>query len=184
MLIPTQEEPVKTVPVELHSFGSVGEFAFVDQEGRTFSSEALEGKVWLAGFVFTSCAAECPILTRKMMEVRERLGKDSRAAYVSFSVDPQTDTPERLREYAASYGPTGDWTLLTGEADALDALIKEQLLLPVAEDFEERRHIASTHFVHSNKLIVVDEDGAIRYHTDGLEPDAVERLAEAMRRLM
>lgn len=187
LMPPTGSETAKVpeaVPETLADFGNVGEFAFVNQEGVRFASKELEGKVWLAGFVFTSCAAECPILTRKMIEVREELGVDAEAAFVSFSVDPQTDTPSRLREYASHYGSEERWNLLTGDPQKLDTYVKSRLLLPTADDDRERAFIASTGFLHSDKLLVVDRTGAIRYATDGMEPGAVDRLTEAMRRLL
>lgn len=178
------EEAPEEVPETLADFGSVGAFEFVNQDGDRFSSEELEGKVWLASFVFTSCAAECPILTRKLVEVREQLGASSETAYVSFSVDPQTDTPSRLREYASEYGSAERWDLLTGDPQELDTFITSRFLLPTAADNRERTFITSTSFLHSDKLLVVDRTGAIRYHTDGMKAGAVERLTEAMRRLL
>lgn len=182
--IPKGKRAPEQVPATLSEFGNVGDFEFTNQDSETFSSEELEGKVWLAGFVFTSCAAECPILTAKMMEVQRSLGEGANAEYVSFSVDPQTDTPARLRDYAADYGGLENWNLLTGDIQKLDSLIKDRFLLPVARDYHERTDIAAAGFIHSNKLVVVDQRGTIRYFADGLEPDAVPRLTEAMRRLM
>ncbi|MBC2605466.1 SCO family protein [Pelagicoccus albus] len=182
--IPHEAEQPESVPEVLAEFGNVANFEFLDQEGAPFSSEQLEGKVWLANFVFTSCSAECPILTAKMMHVREELGTDANVEYVSFSVDPVTDTPERLKEYASDYGSAEDWVLLTGDGEKLDSLIKNSFLLPTAKDYHERRDIAATGFIHSNKLIVVDQKGTVRYAVDGLEEGAVERLSTVMKRLM
>lgn len=184
MLVPRTEVETERVPETLSEYGRVGEFQFVNQEGVTFSSDSLKGKVWLAGFVFTSCAVECPVLTRKMVEVREEIGSTAETAFVSFSVDPQTDTPDRLRVYASRFGNTDRWNLLTGDTQSLDTFIKNRFLLPTAMDYQERAHIASTGFIHSNKLLVVDQSGAIRYFADGMESGAVDRLSEAMQKLL
>ena len=184
LVVPSGSDAEGDAPVELADYGSVGDFEFIDQTGEAFSSEALKGKIWLANFVFTSCNAECPVLTQRMVQVREKLGSRSDLAFVSFSVDPQTDTPRRLSEYAKTYGEDQRWKLLTGEPNKLDTLIKSRILIPITFDFHTRRDIASASFIHSNQLVVIDERGEIRYATDGLEPGAVERLTEAMARLL
>lgn len=184
LVSPLGKREAEPAEVELSAFGSVEDFSLTAQDGEPFASERLRGKVWLANFVFTSCAAECPILTQRMTEVRDNLGNRQDVAFVSFSVDPQTDTPERLRQYAEPYGLDERWALLTGEEQTLDALIKRSFLLPVARDYHERLDVAQTGFIHSNKLVVVDEEGVVRYYRDGLEPGAVADLTEAMVRLL
>ncbi len=184
LFIPTGVERRVAEVEGLGEFGGVGRFAFTDQEGLEFDSSGLAGKVWVANFVFTSCAVECPVLTRRMGELRERFAGRSDVAFVSFSVDPQTDTPERLKSYAEPYGLDGRWVLLTGDERRLDALIKGTFLLPVARDYEERQDLASAGFIHSNKLVVVDGAGVLRFYYDGLEADATERLGAAVGALL
>lgn len=182
--IPSDEQVESERKVQLGVYGRLNDFAFTDETGQPFSSDELEGKVWLANFVFTSCTAECPILTQRVADVREKLQGRDDVAFLSFSVDPQTDTPERLAEYARPYGADARWKLLTGDPARLESFVKEGLLLPTAQGLHERSDIASAHFIHSNKLIVVDGQGTIRFFNDGLEPDSVDRLTEAMTRLL
>jgi len=134
--------------------------------------------------VFTSCAAECPILSQRVAEVRRNLEGHADAAFISFSVDPGTDTPERLAKFAEPYGREDRWKLLTGDPEKLDTLIKQDFLLPVASDFHERTDIAASGFIHSNKLIVVDQGGRIKYAVDGMERNSTARLTEVMEQLL
>ena len=89
----------------LPRIAAVPAFELQDQQARTTTQEALRGKVWIANFMFTSCPDVCPLLTAKMGHVRTKL-RDERASvrFVSFSVDPVTDTPEVLARYATEQG--------------------------------------------------------------------------------
>jgi len=185
MFVPVEEGVQMSDAVVVgEPIGQIGDFSFIDESGAEFSSETLKGKVWLAGFVFTSCTAECPILSQRVAEVRQNLKGHDDAAFVSFSVDPGTDSPERLAKYAEPYGQDYRWKLLTGDPDKLDTLIKHDFLLPVAADFHERSDIAAAGFIHSNKLIVVDQSGQIRYVTDGMEEGAADKITQAMEILL
>lgn len=107
--------------------GPAPSFALVDQTGRTLSLADLRGKVLAISFVFTTCSDSCPIVTAKMAEIQRRLGKDfgARVRFVSISVDPLTDTPERLRAYAAKFGAdVPGWSFLTGTPAQIDDVVR------------------------------------------------------------
>ncbi len=87
---------MKHVKTELPEFGVVPEFQFQDQTGASFSSETLKNKVWVAGFIFTRCMGPCPLISAKMAELKKRLHYSDRFSLVSFSVDPENDTSEKL----------------------------------------------------------------------------------------
>ena len=94
---------------------TVPHFALVERSGSSFGLGDLAGSPWIADFVFTRCRMSCPLLTRKMLELRGRLPASTRARLVSVSVDPEHDTPEVLRRYAAENGIDGPgWVFLTG----------------------------------------------------------------------
>ncbi|MFN8632936.1 MAG: SCO family protein [Chloroflexota bacterium] len=113
-----------TLPVLFHG----PDFDLTDQTGRPFGSADLGGHVVLANFIFTSCTDVCPLLTATMAQVRDRLRPTGllggKVVLVSFSVDPQHDTPEILAEYGERFGavPT-EWRLLNGDQAAIDALM-------------------------------------------------------------
>lgn len=101
----------------------------LDQDGRAvrFYSDVLEGNVVVVNFIFTRCTDACPLLTRRMNAVRralgDRFGRDVR--FVSISVDPEYDTPQELRRFAAAQEAsfTG-WTWLTGKKEDVDRVRK------------------------------------------------------------
>jgi protein SCO1/2 len=101
-------------------------FALVDQRGRAVSLADLRGKVLAITFIFTTCSDSCPVITAKLGQIRHRLGADfgPRARFVSISVDPLTDTPERLRAYAAKFdADVPGWSFLTGTPAQIDDVV-------------------------------------------------------------
>ena len=91
---------VRTSVPELPAMGELPPFTFTNQTEQRVDNEALRGKVWIANFMFTSCPTACPALTRTMKTLVEELPDREDLQFVSFSVDPETDTPAVLREYA------------------------------------------------------------------------------------
>lgn len=100
----------------------------VDQNGRPlrFYSDLVAGKVVAINFIFTTCTAICPALTatfrRLQQELGERVGRD--VWLISVSVDPSTDTPERLRDFAAKFKAGPGWTFVTGDKNDIDAVLQ------------------------------------------------------------
>ena len=84
----------------LPQYGTVPAFEFTDQNGQPFGSPQLVGKIWIADFVYSTCPGPCPMISSRMGELQKPL-RDTDVKLVSFSVDPQHDTPAVLREYAA-----------------------------------------------------------------------------------
>jgi len=114
-------------PLRLPVVGPAPAFALVDQRGRALSLSDLRGKVLAISFVFTTCSDSCPVVTAKMAEIQRRLGTDfgRRVRFVSISVDPLTDTPERLRAYAAKFGAdVPGWSFLTGKPAQIDDVVR------------------------------------------------------------
>lgn len=150
----------------------IAPFALVDQDGRGFASdEALRGKVWIAGFAFTSCTSICPMLTSQMANVQRRLDPyGDRVHLVTITVDPETDTPERLREYAERYGADLErWSFLTGEPERVRETIEQGFRRPIGARTETP---SGYDILHSGDLMLVDQDGVLR----GLYPTDAEGL--------
>src|SRR2546423_14320533 len=81
------------------SYGTVPSFQFVNQNGQPFGSAQLAGKIWIADFIYTTCPGPCPMISSRMSELQKPLEK-SDVHLISFSVDPEKDTPQVLRGYA------------------------------------------------------------------------------------
>lgn len=147
----------------LPSYGVVSDFQLVDQSGREFRSrEQLDGKVWIANFIFTTCAGPCPRMTGELRALRDATGKLSDLRLVSFTIDPKRDTPEALSQYGRSFGADPDrWFFLTGaQSDLHNLSLKTFKLGPVDGTLE-----------HSTRFVLVDRKGRIRgyYHSNDKE---------------
>ena len=85
--------------------------------------ELIAGKTFAINFIFTSCPSVCPLMGASFGKVQKLLG-DREVALISISVDPLTDTPARLTEWSKRFGARPGWTLVTGEEEDIDALLK------------------------------------------------------------
>jgi protein SCO1/2 len=106
--------------------GAVGSFSLVDQTGQPFTEAAMAGHVSIVSFIFTRCDTICPVISMKMQRIQEKtFDVGDQVKLVSFSVDPQYDTPERLAEYAKRYQAEPErWRFVTGPYDKVHALIE------------------------------------------------------------
>jgi len=107
--------------------GDAPAFVLVDQRGRRVSLADLRGKVLALSFVFTTCSDTCPVVTAKLADLQRRLDGDfgRRVHFISVSVDPLTDTPQRLRAYAAKFNAdTAGWSFLTGTPAQIDDVVR------------------------------------------------------------
>ena len=172
-------------PVRLQSYGMIEDFSLTNQAGETVTAEQLKGKTWVADFIFTSCAAECPFLTRQLRTIQQLTDSERETiAFVSLSVDPQTDTPERLTGYGEKYDVDFfNWHFLTGDPAELKRLIKESFLLPVTIGSAEKAQLNKANFIHSNRFIFVDPTGMARFHVDGMQEDAPSKVLAAIREI-
>lgn len=160
--------------VLMGTFRDVGAFDLTDQQERPVTRETLDGKVWVANFIFTSCNAECLVLSSRFAELQRLFAGEEELAFVSFSVDPQTDTPERLNQFAARWqADPARWHFLTGDVAGLDQLVKERFLLPITRDPMEAGKLLSQKLIHTNRFAIVDRSGTVRAYVDGLQPESV-----------
>lgn len=176
---------LKFRPEPLQDFGVVPTFSLTSQRGDTFGSGDLQGKVWIANFMFTSCPSSCPRLTRHMARVQARLRNErERLRLVSFSVDPTVDTPERLRTYGAQYGvDPGMWSMLTGPNGAVqDISVRGFNLALQAPEYQGARP-ANYNILHGEHIMLIDRRMHIRgyYRADA---QGLEQIARAARRLI
>jgi cytochrome oxidase Cu insertion factor (SCO1/SenC/PrrC family) len=90
----------------------VPSFAFKDQHGKDTTERDLTGTVWIADFIYTSCTNVCPMISAKRALLERKLA-GAPLRFVSFSVDPEHDTPAALSAYAATWGGDERWLLFT-----------------------------------------------------------------------
>jgi len=167
--------PARPLPV----LGAVPDFHFTDQNGASFGPETLAGKPWVADFVFTRCPSVCPLMTERLAALQPRLGE--RVHVVSISVDPDFDTPERLRAFAAEHGATSPrWHFLTGDSAGVQRAVTEGFKISVVHEGPADDVLNLIHGVH---LVLVDGRGRIRGYYDSTDADALERLVREARHL-
>jgi cytochrome oxidase Cu insertion factor (SCO1/SenC/PrrC family) len=106
---------------------SIPDTELLDQDGRKvrFYSDLIKGKVVAINFIFTTCTTVCPPLgatfARVQRELGERAGRD--VHFISISVDPSTDTPERLKAWGAKFKAGPAWTFVTGAKPQVDEVL-------------------------------------------------------------
>jgi protein SCO1/2 len=153
------------------SYGTVPVFQLVNQNGQPFGSAQLVGKIWIADFVYSTCPGPCPMISSRMSELQKPLEKTD-VHLVSFSVDPEKDTPQVLRGYAAKLqADPARWDFLTGPKSAIYKLSHDGFKLAVSDGSEEQGVP-----VHSTRMVLVDRYGKIRGYYEATEADAVTKL--------
>jgi protein SCO1/2 len=163
--------------------GPVADFSLTERNGQTVRLADLRGKVWVASFLFTRCCTGCPRISADLLELQKNLPEGT--VIVSFSVDPDHDTPPVLKAYADTLGADPKrWLFLTGKQPEIYRLIKDSFHLGVEQNRGEARR-PGNEVTHSNRLIVVDGQGHIRgWDFDGTNPEDLPRLQKRIEELL
>lgn len=156
-------------------YGSVPEFALTERDGSIVSLQQLRGKIWVADFIYTSCTDTCPLQSAMMAKLQQEYATKPDFQLVSFTVDPERDTPQALTSYATKFQADGKrWYFLTGQRDRIVRLVEEGFHLAVAtvsSDADPAGIIG-----HSPRFVLVDKDARIRGYYDSQESEAFARL--------
>jgi protein SCO1/2 len=165
---------------ELPVFGTIPQFSLVDQEGRPVARQDLLGKTWIADFIFTRCLGPCPVMTNTLSELQDEIPPE--VTFVSFSLDPTYDTPEKLKEYGERFEADLErWIFLTGEPETVFSIPKTLKLIAEAD---------TDTIIHSSRYLLIDPEGRVRgwypvvdlaFETDQTE---LERMRQDVRRLL
>lgn len=168
----------------------VPDFSFINQDNRQITNESYKGKVYVVEFFFTTCPSICPIMNTNMVKIQDEFYGNPNLGMASFSIDPNTDTPEVLKQYATSYNITNpNWHLLTGDKESIYELANIGFNLFVGEDskFEEG-------FEHSGFFALIDQEGYIRCRIDenenpiiyynGLDDNGIQMIKEDIKLLL
>lgn len=182
-------QPTRTIVAKrtgpLQVYGKVSDFTLTERSGDEMSRDDLMGRVWIADFFFTSCAGICPIMSSAMERIQSRLDGVEEVTLVSISVDPERDTPERLRQYAKRYNAdeTG-WWFLTGDKRVIYQLSQDSFRLSVEETPPDKRGAEIEDVLHSSKFVLLDRQSRIRGYYDGDDKDALELLVADVKELL
>jgi protein SCO1/2 len=147
-------------PKPLPILGKVPEFELTSQANDPFDSKSqLDGHIWVANFIYTTCDGPCPMMSSQMHQVLLQTAATPEVKLVSFTVDPKHDTPPVLAEYAKHFkcDPTR-WSFLTGDQARLNDLGLNGFKLNAVDGS----------MTHSTRFVLVDRQRQIRgYYTTG-----------------
>ena len=180
-LAPPRSAPPGRLPI----LGEVPAFSLVERTRQPFGHTDLTGSVWVANFIFTHCPGRCPLLSQRMARLQTTL-RPKPVRFLSFSVDPERDTPEVLQVYARRYRADDQrWIFLTGDRTAMYALIREGFRLGV-EALAPNDPRLTTHepIVHSNRFVLIDPQRRIRGYYRGDDTESLAQLLQDVETLV
>lgn len=160
----------------------VADFALTNQENKPVSWDSLKGKIIIADFFFTHCPTICPGLTRNMKRLAESVNNGNRVGdrsnqqvhFLSFSIDPERDSVERLKNWADRFQINPEqWWLLTGNKKMIYDLIIHEMKIPV-EDGQG----VDTDFLHTDHFVLIDSNRHVRGFYHGLDSASLATLSQ------
>ena len=183
---------------DLSIFWEAPSFSLVDQLGRAVTAEGLRGKVLVGNFAFTSCTDACPpFLIPRMRGLQDRLREEGllgqKVVLLSFSVDPEQDNPRALKAYAErSQADHDGWRFLTGPGEEMRRVVLDGFKLPFEKLPQTIDHVhadGSVHqheynVAHTNRAVLVDQDGQVRAFYDMVEEWDPARVLQDIRYLV
>jgi protein SCO1/2 len=137
----------------------------------------MKGNVTVYDFIFTNCAGTCPMMTATMRRITTKIDKNAPVRFVSISVDPQRDTPEKLRSYASKVRNDPRWVFLTGDQKTITDLSINGFKLAASGSTSEA-------VLHSSKFAIADKNGVIRDYYGATNDDSVDHVTGVVHDLL
>jgi protein SCO1/2 len=138
------------------------------QDGTMMKLVDLKGKIVVAAMVFTHCESACPRIVADIQRIEKESSGDSDIQLVLISMDPERDTPERFKEFAAERQLGANWIMLSANQEATDEIAN---ILGV-----KIKKLSDGGFDHSNTIYVLDKNGNIAFAQEGLEQEPSETI--------
>ena len=145
---------------------SIDDFSFINQDNETITKDSLTGSIYVANFFFTSCPSICPTMTRNMSYLQDKLSVFPNIRFLSHTVDPVNDTPEKLRSYVSLMQQKNinidlsNWDFVTGDKDKLYQSAANYFVNASVDS------LAPGGFLHSEYFILIDKKGRVRSGID------------------
>lgn len=150
-------------------------FSFTNQDGETITEKTVEGKIYIANFMFTSCGSICLRMTDNMKILQDKYLSDPAVLLLSHSVTPEKDNVKILKEYAFQKGcVSGKWHLLTGDKSAIYSIAKKQYFAGDSIGYFGKLN----DFLHTENFILVDGRHRIRGVYNGTLSIEMDRIIE------
>lgn len=153
-------------------FGPAPAFALVNQNGVPMTLDTFKGQAVITSFIFTRCQGPCPLISAQMSLISQKLAQGpyaDKVKLVSFSVDPEFDTPPVLKEYAQRFeANTARWSFLTGSREDIWKLVGKGFMLALQNQPDDK----TSPILHTTKLVLIDPQGHVRGHYDALDENS------------
>ncbi len=183
-------DPKKTVPIYepsmvnpelvdstityIKKYHTIGDFSLTNQNGENITQDTYKDKIYVADFFFTTCPTICPIMTKNMADVQNRVLNDPTIMLLSHTVTPEIDSVAQLKKYAREKGVVDrKWNLVTGDKKQIYDLARKSYLA-VKTDGDGGPY----DMIHTENFILVDKERRIRGFYDGTKKEAIDRLME------
>jgi len=164
------------LPIETDMSENVADFSFTTQDNETLSLDDFSGKWWIANFIFTNCETVCLPMTHNMAELQKQLEeKDLAIQFVSFSVDPEYDTPDVLKEYGEEYDANfNSWSFLTGyDFQTIKELSIKSFKAPLQEP-----EYGDDQVTHDVRFFLVSPEGKVVKGYNGVDRENMDEIID------
>ena len=164
-------ELVDTTIVHKINYHKISDFSLTNQNGETVTQSKYDNKIYVADFFFTTCQSICPIMTKNMKEIQDKLIKDSEVLLLSHTVFPEIDSVEVLKKYAVENQVIDSkWDLVTGDKKEIYDLARKSYLAAKDNIFGEYE------MIHTENFVLIDKKKQIRGFYDGTNKEEIDRL--------
>ena len=164
-------ELVDTTIVHKINYHKISDFTLTNQNGETVTQKKYDNKIYVADFFFTTCQSICPIMTKNMKDIQDKLIKDSEVLLLSHTVYPEIDSVEVLKKYAVENNVIDSkWDLVTGDKKEIYDLARKSYLAAKDNSFGEYD------MIHTENFVLIDKKKQIRGFYDGTNKQEINRL--------
>lgn len=162
-------------------YHTIPHFSLINQNGDTVTDQRMRGVVSVADFFFTTCPDMCIDMAKNKRKIQEAFKEDnSKFQIFSFSVNPDFDTPDKLKKYAYENDVNSDtWSLLTGNKPEIYNLARKGFLVTATVGDG-----GPNDFIHDNKFVLIDRDLRIRGYYDGTSEAETDKLIQDIKKLL
>lgn len=169
----------KQQPRRLTTYGNPGHkvkpFSFTNQDGQVVTEKDVEGKIYLVEYFFSTCEGICPKMNDNMAKLYRMYRGQPDIAFLSHTVDPETDTVAQLKKYSLQFeAEAPQWQFLTGSKTDLYRQAIESYLVTAVEDTTKKDILPD--FIHSEKFVLIDKEKQIRGVYDGTKEEAIKKI--------
>ena len=164
-------ELVDTTIVHKINYHKISDFSLTNQNGETVTQKKYDNKIYVADFFFTTCQSICPIMTKNMKDIQDKLIKDSEVLLLSHTAFPEIDSVEVLKKYAVENQVIDSkWDLVTGDKKEIYDLARKSYLAAKDNSFGEYE------MIHTENFVLIDKKKQIRGFYDGTNKEEIDRL--------